>query len=179
MKRIAIIGVTGSGKSTLGNQIGERLNISHIELDSLYWEPDWQPAPLQTFRQRVDTALPVDGCWVCDGNYSKVRDIVWRRADTLIWLNYALPITLWRVMLRTFTRIITRKTLWGTNRETFHNAFFSDEPLFMWAIKTHSQHQLKYPPQFAQPEHAHLTLFRFKSPAETRRWLAALPDSPH
>ena len=30
--------------------------------------------------------------WVSDGNYGQVRDIVWRRATALVWLDYAWPV---------------------------------------------------------------------------------------
>jgi len=42
MKRIVIGGSIGSGKSTLAKKIAKKLNIEHIELDSLVWLSDWQ-----------------------------------------------------------------------------------------------------------------------------------------
>lgn len=74
--RISVVGTTGSGKTTLACQIAGRLKIPHIELDALHWGPDWTQAPLQLFRARVTDAVK-GGAWVVDGNYGKVRDIVW------------------------------------------------------------------------------------------------------
>ena len=80
MQRIVVIGTTGSGKSTLAERLAERKGLRVIELDKLYWGRDWQPAPLELFRHRVEREIKDDG-WIVVGNYSQVRDLVWRPAD--------------------------------------------------------------------------------------------------
>jgi adenylate kinase family enzyme len=87
MQRISVIGATGSGKTTVARRTAEALGVPHIELDALHWEPDWEEAPLEVFRERVSDAIQGER-WVVDGNYSKVRDMVWGRADTVLWLDY-------------------------------------------------------------------------------------------
>src|SRR5215813_3241988 len=95
-QRIMIIGTTGSGKTTLASQLAKRLALSQVELDALYWNPQWTPASPEVFRERVSAALSGER-WVVDGNYQLVRDLIWQRADTLIWLDYPLPLALWRL----------------------------------------------------------------------------------
>src|SRR5205823_6990985 len=102
-RRIVVVGSTGSGKTTLASQLARRLALPHVELDALHWEPNWTMAPLDRFRQRVEEALNGEG-WVVDGGYGKVRDIVWGRAETLVWLDYGLPVILWRLLKRTLRR---------------------------------------------------------------------------
>ena len=80
------------------------------------------PCPREEFRTRVAEALSGDS-WVIDGNYSKVRDIVRTRADTLIWLDYALPLILRQLLARTARRAITGEPLWSGNRERFAAIF--------------------------------------------------------
>ena len=63
--------------------------------------------------------------WVADGNYSKVRDLVWGSADLLVWLDYALPVIMGRLVSRTLRRLITREVLWNDNRENWRAALFS------------------------------------------------------
>ncbi len=92
-KRIAVIGTTGSGKTTLARQISNRLGIPHVELDALHWEPNWAEPSAEVFRDRVDRALRGDA-WVVDGNYSIARDLIWTRAATIVWIDYALPLIL-------------------------------------------------------------------------------------
>lgn len=87
MRRIIVIGTTGSGKTTTARAIAERLGILHVELDALNWGPDWTEVPWEVFRQRVSEAVAGDH-WVVNGNYSKSRDIVWPRADAAVWLDF-------------------------------------------------------------------------------------------
>lgn len=171
MKRVVIVGTTGCGKSTLAGQLATLLKVPHVDLDALHWEPGWQEAPIDIFRERICNALAADG-WVVGGNYGKARDLIWPRADTLVWLDYPLWLSLWRLFWRTVRRIITQEDLWGTgNRETWRIQFFSRDSLFVWAIQSHPRHRHTYPQLLAQPEYTHLRVFRFRWPSQTRQWL--------
>jgi adenylate kinase family enzyme len=114
MRRIVVVGTTGSGKTTLAAAIAARLGIPHIELDALHWEANWTEAPTDVLRDRITRALS-GAAWVVDGNYGKVRDLFWSRADTVVWLDYSLPVILWQLAGRTLKRVVTREELWSGN----------------------------------------------------------------
>jgi adenylate kinase family enzyme len=172
-RRISVVGTSGSGKTTTASQIAERLGIPHVEMDALHWEPNWTEAPLEVFRERVERALGGDA-WVVDGNYSKVRDIVWGRADTIVWLDYALPVILWQVTWRTLRRSLRREELWSGNRESLGNALFSRDSILLWTLQTYKRRRQEYPVLLSQPEYAHLAIVHLHSPRETRAWVAGL-----
>lgn len=174
-RRIAIVGNSGAGKTTLARALARRLGLSHVELDALYHEPGWTPASLENFRERTAGAVAGEA-WVADGNYSQVRDLVWGQADTLVWLDYPLPFMLARLTRRTFRRLKTREELWNGNREEWRNHFFSTDSLFLWTIKVHRRRRREYPEAFRRPEHAHLNVLRFRSAQQTQAWLDALPN---
>jgi adenylate kinase family enzyme len=169
-QRIHVVGTTGSGKTTTASHVAARLEVTHVELDALHWQPNWTEAPLHVFRQRTQEALSGDA-WVVDGNYSKVRDIVWARADTIVWLDYPLPLILWQLAVRTFRRVFLREELWNRNRETLRTALFSRDSLFLWALKTYRRRRQEYPRLFNLPQHAHLNLIHLTSPGKTRTWI--------
>jgi len=171
--RIAVVGTTGSGKTTLAQRIALHLALPHVELDALHWGPDWSEAPIEAFREQTSAALAGER-WVVDGNYSRVRDIVWARADTVVWLDYPLWLILARLLRRTCRRVFTRQMLWGNNRESFRTQFFSRDSLFVWVWRTYPRRRQEYPLLLAEPQHAHLTAVRLRSPRQTRRWLASL-----
>ncbi len=134
-RRIVIWGATGSGKTSLAAEIARRLGLPHVELDAICWLPDWQEKPLAEFRADVATALAshADG-WVCDGNYSKVRDVVLAEADMVVWLHLPLHVSFWRLLKRTVRRGLRREGLWGTNYESLRLSFFSRDSLLLYAL---------------------------------------------
>ncbi len=172
-RRFVVVGTSGSGKTTMARRIARRLGIPHIELDALYWGPHWSPSTPESFRARAAQALEGDA-WAVDGNYSIVRDIIWSRADTLVWLNYSLPVIMGRVVWRTLRRVVTREELWSGNRESLRTALFSRDSIILWALQTYWRRRRNYPRLLAQPQHAHLTVVHLHSPREAEAWLAGL-----
>lgn len=169
-QRIVIIGTSGSGKTTLARQIAQSLHIAHIELDALHWEPHWTPAAPEVFRERVTIAL-ADDRWVTDGNYSIVRDIVWNRADTVIFLDYPFWVVFKRLFGRTLRRSLCQEPLWGGNRETLRLSFLSQDSILVWMLKTYWRNRRRYPALFQQPEFAHLKVVHLRSPRQAAEWL--------
>ena len=177
-KRIVVIGTTSSGKSTLAEGLAERLDIKFIELDALHWEPNWQEATLEVFRARVEAATRAER-WVVAGNYHVVRDLVWPKAEAVIWLDYSLLRIFWQLTRRTFARWLTQELLWGTNREPLltHLKLWSPDSLYHWLFKTYGRRKREYPILLSLPEHQHLKLIRFKHPRETDEWMERLQES--
>jgi adenylate kinase family enzyme len=144
MQRVVVFGTTGSGKSTLAERLAAQTGLRVVELDALFWGRDWQPAPLELFRHRVERETR-DGGWIVVGNYGQVRDLVWQPADTLVWLDLPLSLVMWRLLRRTLRRVATREELWGTgNRETIQNSFLSRQSILLWALKTHHRNREKF-----------------------------------
>ena len=171
-QRISVVGISGSGKTTLARQISQRLAIPHVELDALHWEPNWTEASTDVFRKRVEQSLNSNS-WVVDGNYTKVRDIIWSRADTVVWLDYPLPVIMGRLLQRTWRRVVMREELWSGNRETWRETFSRDS-ILLWALQTYRKNRTIYSTLFTQAEYAHLKVVHLRSPKDTGAWLANL-----
>ena len=168
MRRVVVGGETSAGKTTFSRSLAGRLGVPAIELDALFWGPGWsRPAP-EAFRARVAAAVAADA-WVVDGNYSVVRDLVWQRADTFIWLDPPFRVLLWRLFRRTNRRIRTGEELWSGNRERFGNAYLSRDSLYVWLIRAHPRHRRDWPVAIAR--HPHLRVLRFRSAREAAAWL--------
>lgn len=172
MRRIVIVGTSGSGKTTLARQIAEWLDIPHVELDALFWQPGWGSAEEAVFRARVTEALAGDA-WAVDGNYYTKHDIVWARADTIVWLDYSFPLVFSRITRRTARRLIARTELWNGNRERW-GSVFSRDSIILWAVTTWGSNRRRYREQFEQPEYTHLRFIRLRSPRATTTWLRGL-----
>ena len=85
-KRIAIIGPSSSGKSTLARSLGAHLNIPHYHLDAVMMLPGWQPRPFEDFKKRHDAIIEQDA-WVIEGAYSKTIPQRFARADVVLFLD--------------------------------------------------------------------------------------------
>jgi len=174
-KRIVVIGVTSSGKSTLAENLAKRFDLNYIELDALHWEPNWQSAPLEVFRARVKKATQAEK-WIVAGNYHIARDLVWPQAEAVIWLDYPFLTVLRQLTRRTFYRWWIQELLWVTNRESLrdHFRFWSKDSLFNWLFQTYWRRKREYPMLLSQPEHQHLSLVRLRNPQKTKEWLESL-----
>ena len=172
---MAVVGPPGSGKSTVAKRAAEILGVRFIELDALFWtRPDWQPPPVDEFRASVDRATR-NGGWVTAGNYSKTRDIVWGRADTVIWLDLPLRIALWRVFRRTLHGVRSRELLWGGNRERGWTALLGADSLFLYTVTTFRRRRRSFTRLLASDEYATKTFVRLRDKRSIDRWLARLP----
>ena len=174
-QRVVVVGVTSSGKSTLAEKLAKRFGLDYIELDALHWEPEWQSAPLEVFRSRVENATQAPK-WIAAGNYHSVRDLIWPKAEAVIWLDYPLPTILGQLTLRSVKRLWTRELLWGTNREPLwiHFKLWSTESLYHCVLRTYWRRKREYPILFSRPEHQHLNVIQLKHPRETEAWLRSL-----
>jgi adenylate kinase family enzyme len=173
-RRINVVGTCGSGKTTVARAIAERLGMECVELDALFWKPDWGETPDEQFLPMVDEATRGDR-WVLDGNYSRTRPITWPRADTIVWLDYSFPRVFGQLVWRTIKRAITREPLWVVCRECLRLSFLSRKSILLWCIQTYWRRKRTYPEILTRTEYAHLGVVRLRTPRQARRWLEALP----
>ena len=145
-KRVVVVGVTSSGKSTLAEMLARRFELNFVELDALHWEPNWQEAPLEVFRARVVEAIRAEK-WIVAGNYHIVRDLIWPRAEAVIWLEYPFMTVFCQLTRRTFRRWWYKELLWGTNVEPLYMHFklWSKESLYHWLFRTYWRRKREIP----------------------------------
>lgn len=170
LRRIVVLGTTGSGKTTLARQLSEHLGLPHVELDALNWGPNWRQRPPEEFLALVAQATCGDG-WVVCGNYSRTRSSLWPWADTAVWLDYPLPVIMWRLWWRTLKRFATREELWNGNKERLWEHFFTRRSLFLWALQSYGRRRREYPALFNGPQYAHMEVIHLRSPSQTEKWL--------
>lgn len=178
-QRIAVVGTTSSGKSTLGARLAAILDLPLVELDALNWEPGWHAVtdhdPAE-FERRLRAATAGDA-WVVAGSYSRFAEpIFWDRLQTVVWLDLPLPLVLWRVVSRSWRRYRARELLWGTNYERFWSQlkFWHHDSLVWWALTTHRTKRQRHLSQMADPRWAHIRFIRLTSPAEVSAFTKAV-----
>ncbi len=165
--RIMVVGTAGAGKTTLAKSIAAALAIPHVELDALHWEAGWQALSRtdpDEFIRRVAAATAGDA-WVVDGNYGMVRELTWRRATHLVWLDYDRPVIMARVIRRSVARVVRRTRLWSGNVERWRHLLGPSHPI-RWAWSTWRRHRDEIEALLGQDEHTHLIVHRIRRPTE-------------
>src|SRR5919197_6707505 len=172
-ERIVVLGRTGSGKTTLARELAAALGVPHVELDSLYFGPDFSTAPLSVLRDRTSAAIAGER-WVTDGNKRAVRDLVWPRADTVIWLDYPAYLSLWRLAKRARTRTsaLSAEAAQTGRRSGLPKQMLAAARGVLTALRSHRGQRRAYQRMFAQPANQHLAVARLRSPSATRQWMA-------
>jgi adenylate kinase family enzyme len=173
VRRVSVVGNSGSGKSTLAAGLAARLGVPFVELDSIFHQPGWTELPRDEFRARVADRAAGDA-WVIDGNYTAVRDLVWARADTVVWIDLPRRLVMRRVIGRTIRRAVLRQELWNGNREPSSNWLTLDpeRSIIMWAWTQHAKYRARYGEAMADPAFAHLRFVHLRSQAEVRAFVS-------
>jgi adenylate kinase family enzyme len=160
----------------MAHSLAQRLGLPHLELDSVFHQPDWKSLPTEEFRKKVDAFTSQDE-WVVDGNYnSEIGDITWGRADTVVWMDPPRITATARVARRTFGRLLSRKELWNGNRERWRYALSTDpeRSIVAWAWKMHDKYNELYESAIADPKWAHLRFVRLSTAREAEAFLKEL-----
>jgi adenylate kinase family enzyme len=176
--RIAVVGTSGSGKTTLARALAAQLGLPYVELDALNWQAGWRDLVRNDpdeFVRRVALAVAADA-WVVDGNYGLVRDLVWRRATHLVWLDYERPIVMYRVTRRTLVRAVLRTELWAGNRERWLHMLRPSHPI-RWAWSTWRRRRREFEERIGQRDYGDLVVLRLRRPREAEKLLRQLTQA--
>lgn len=173
MERVVVVGNSGSGKTTLARTLAGRLRLPHTELDAIFHQPGWTELDVAEFRSRV-SALVSQRRWVIDGNYRQVSDLVWGRADTVVWLDLPRGLATRRVAWRTARRLVARRELWNGNREELRNAlsWVPERSIIRWSWTQHAAYRARYEAAMRDPACTHLAFHRLRSRAQVAAFLA-------
>ncbi|MBV8952103.1 MAG: adenylate kinase [Actinobacteria bacterium] len=172
MRRVSVVGVPGAGKTAVARRLSVSLGVPLVELDSIFHQPGWAELPREEFRHRVAEVTTADG-WVVDGNYSAVRDLVWARADMVVWLDLPRGLVMRRIVARTVRRALRREQLWNGNREPISNFYRLDptKNIIRWTWVKYGEYVDRYEAAMRDPAYAHLTFVRLRSPQDVEAFV--------
>lgn len=159
MKKIAIIGLPGSGKSTFANKLGQILNLPVYHLDKMCFDDN----------VKIDHALFVDAqqkavdttSWIIEGCSIKTLDVRFSKADTVIYLCYPRYLCIWRVLKRALTK---PQHLSDSGCANFINYELLE---YIWNFKKEKSLRIKE----LKNQYPNLNFYELYSPKELKRFL--------
>jgi adenylate kinase family enzyme len=165
VRRIAIVGCAGAGKSTFARDLGRRLGLPVTHLDRLFWQPGWVKTGDDEWRE-IQRGLVAADAWVLDGNYIKTAESRFTAADTVIFLDLPRWLCLSRVIRRTITSM-HRDTQAPGCPDKVDREFLA----WIWNFRAHTRPRVlaAMAEHGKNAEHVILT-----SPREVRAFLAGL-----
>ena len=177
--RIAIVGTSGSGKTSLARRVAERLDVPHLELDAVFHQAGWRSLPDDEFRARVH-AFCAQGAWVTCGKYAVVRDLLFERAEVIVCLDHHRLRQTLRVARRSWSRFLRREVLWNGNREPWRALFPFGDPeqaIIRWAWRGVPRARRLFDELEAHPPHPGVQVVRLRGWGEVEAWFASLPTT--
>jgi adenylate kinase family enzyme len=121
VKRIAVTGPAGAGKSRLARELGAAYEIGVLHLDTLFWKPGWVPTPPDEWEARQRRELAA-ASWVVDAQYDDMLPEWFEAADTVVFVDASPLRCLWRVSRRRLRRHASPGTPAGTEPGALHRS---------------------------------------------------------
>ncbi|MCA1217974.1 adenylate kinase [Streptomyces sp. 8L] len=170
-RRVLVVGSTGAGKTTMAGALSRKLGLPHHEMDALYFGgPGWRVN--EGFAEEV-ARIAAGPRWIIDSlGYPEVRDVLWEKADTIVWLDYPRRVIMPRVLRRSLRRSLLRERIFGGNRETWAEWLTRDHPAWS-AWRGHADRRAEIARRTRAARFAPLRVVRLTAPARAAAWLRA------
>jgi adenylate kinase family enzyme len=169
-KRIAIVGGSGAGKTTLGRELAAIIHGVFVEIDAIQHKAHWEMASVEEIRAGIHAALEGQSTWVVDGICEReVGDFIAGRAEVIVWLDLPLAVKLIRLFRRSWRRVRTREVLWNGNVETWRDVFVGRDAVVVHPLRTHFRHR-----QRMLERSDRVKVVRLRSTQEVADWLSTM-----
>jgi adenylate kinase family enzyme len=171
VRRVLVAGISGAGKTTFAKALSEQIGQPYHELDAMFHGPNWQPIP--TFEVDVERVTRHPS-WVFDSDgYPQVRNLMWQRADTVIWVDYPRHVVMRQVVSRSARRARRQERIFNDNVERFRDWLDPGHPI-PWAWAQYHRRRAEILTRMADPCHQHPRFVHLRGRDEAEQFLTRL-----
>lgn len=176
-ERIVLLGVTGSGKSTIARRVERERGIPAVDIDALAWRPGWVKTPEDELAAAA-AAIAQRDAWVLDSAWRAILPAVLPRTQLVVALDLPRRVSLTRLLRRTVVRLVTRAPVCGENVESL-GSVFSHDSIIAWHFRSYPRKREQIATWESDPQMP--PVLRLRSSRDVENWVAALgvtPDAP-
>lgn len=141
MKRVAVVGCPGSGKSTFCRRLANKVKLPIIHLDTYYHDKSkayFEAQDLEAWKV-ICTQLASEDKWIIDGNFGATFEERFARADTIVFFDYPRYLCIWRIFKRRIKfHNRPRPEMPDDWQERFDYGFMR----YVWNFKKQSRHKI-------------------------------------
>ncbi len=166
--RIWIVGVPGSGKTTLAARLARLQGVAPVHMDELHWLPGWQERAAEETAALLAERVAGER-WVAEGNYGHFRSRHMDRVELTVWLDLPLRVTFPRLLRRGVRRSVLKLDCCNGNRESLVRTFLHKDSLLLYALQTDRRRRVGLTEELATRPHV-----RLRSQREVDRWLSGV-----
>ncbi len=161
IKKIAIIGISGAGKSTFSRKLAEKTGLPLFHMDQLYWKGNWEAVPEAEYLKAHELLVQKEE-WIIEGYIDVKMANRLKNADLVIWLDYSGLRCAWHLILR---RIKNH----GLNRQELpKEALERLKWRFLWMVlKGGERRDIEEAIKFGKPSN----IKRLRSPKELKHFM--------
>ena len=94
------------------------------------------------------------------GRHSKARDLVWPRADALVWLDLPLTTVPRRSAVRGLCHWFSGEQICNSNRQRLWVLVNGRDSLLGYVLRAHHRRRADWPQALRLAEHCHARVFR-------------------
>jgi adenylate kinase family enzyme len=87
LTKIVLVGISGTGKTTLSQELAFRTGLPLYPMDSLIWRENWEESLEPEIQQSLERIAETD-CWIVEGWIDHYSQLLLEQSELVVYLDF-------------------------------------------------------------------------------------------